>query len=111
MIVFQTIVTAMPQLDRGTLQSCHVNLIESIGDLSTVCSYLYQCNILTADDKALLKSFPRPGDGIDQLLMIIPKKGNILDIFISVLQQSRENQEAARILVQKRSELYENCKK
>ena len=104
------IVTAMPKLDRETLQSCHVGLIESIGDLSSICFYLYQHNILTADDTELIKSFPRPADRIDRLLMIIPKKGNILDIFISILQQSRENQEAAKILVQKRSQLYENCK-
>ena len=108
--VFQKIVTTMPQLDRDTLRSCHVELIESIGDLSSICFYLYQYNILTADDKALLKSYPRPADGIDQLLMMIPKKGNILDIFIYILQQSRGNQGAARILVQKRLQLNENCK-
>ncbi len=101
----------MPKLDRDTLQSCHVDLIESIGDLSSICFFLYQYNILTADDKAFIRSFPRPADRVDQLLMVIPKKGNILDIFISILQKSRENQEAAKILVKKRLQLYENGKK
>lgn len=110
LFVFQMIVTAMPQLDRDTLQSCHVDLIESIGDFSSICFFLYQYKILTPDDKALLRSIPRPSDAIDELLTIIPRKGNILDIFISILQQSRENQEAAKILVQKRLQLYENCK-
>ena len=99
-------VTGMPKLDREALQSCHVDLIDNIGDLSSVCYYLYQCNILTADDKAFLKHFPRPSEGIDELLMMIPKKGNILDIFVHILQQSRGNQEAAKILVQKRLQLH-----
>ena len=39
---------------------------------------------IQADDKAFLKHFPRPSEGIDELLMIIPKKGNILDIFYNI---------------------------
>lgn len=96
----------MPKLDRDALQSCHVDLIANIGDFTSLCAYLYQYNILTADDKALLRSFPRPSDGIDRLLMMIPRKGNILDIFIRILQQSRENQEAAKLLVLKRLQLH-----
>lgn len=103
-------VTVMPNLDRNALRTCHVDLIENIGNLSSICSYLYQYNILTANEKIFLKTFPQPADAIDELLMIIPKKGNILDIFIYILQQLRENQEAARILVQKRLELSGNCR-
>lgn len=92
----------MPTLDREALRSCHVDLIKNIDDLSSICAYLYQSNIISAHDKEFLKSFQHPTDAIDQLLMMIPKKGNILNIFISILQQSRGNQEAAKILVQKR---------
>lgn len=110
LFVSQMTVTSMPRLDRDALRSCHVDLIENIGDLSSICAYLYQYSILTANDKAFLQSFQHPAEGIDQLLMIIPKKGNILDIFIYILQQSRGNQEAAKILVQKRLQLYGNCR-
>lgn len=92
----------MPTLDREALRSCHVGLIDNIGDLSSLYAYLYQYNILTAHDKAFLKSFQHPAEAIDQLLTIIPKKGNILNIFIYILQQSRGNQEAAKLLVQNR---------
>lgn len=100
----------MPTLDREALRSCHVDLIENIDNLSSICAYLYQYSILNAKDKAYLKSFQHPDDAIDQLLTMIPKKGNILNIFIHILQQSRENQEAAKILVQKRLQLYGNCR-
>lgn len=110
LFVSEMTVTAMPILDRDALRSCHVDLIENIGSLSSICFYLYQYNILTANDKAFLQSFQHPAEGIDQLLTIIPKKGNILDIFIYILQQSRGNQEAAKILVQKRLQLYGNCR-
>ena len=102
LFVSQMTVTAMPTLDREALRSCHMALIENIDDLSSICAYLYQYNILTANDKAFLKSFQHPAEAIDELLMMIPKKGNILNIFIDILQQSRGNQEAAKILVQKR---------
>ena len=102
LFVSQMTVTAMPTLDREALRSCHVDLIENIGDLSSICAYLYQYNILTANDKAFIKSAQHPAEAIDQLLMMIPKKGNILNIFIYILQQSRGNQEAAKLLVQKR---------
>lgn len=101
LFVSQITVTGMPTLDREALRSCHVDLIENIDDLSSICAYLYQYNILTANDKAFLKSFQHPAEAIDQLLTMIPKKGNILNIFIYILQQSRGNQEAAKILVQK----------
>jgi len=103
--------TAMPTLDREALRTCHVELIENIGNLSSICAYLYQYNIINAKDKAYLKSFQHPDDSIDQLLTMISKKGNILNIFIHILQQSRENQEAAKILVQKRLQLYGNCRR
>ena len=102
LFVSQMTVTAMPTLDREALRSCHVDLIENIGDLSSICAYLYQYNILTANDTAFIKSAQHPAEAIDQLLMMIPKKGNILNIFIYILQQSRGNQEAAKLLVQKR---------
>ena len=102
LFVSQITVTGMPTLDREALRSCHVDLIENIDDLSSICAYLYQYNILTANDKAFLKTFQHPTEANDQLLMMIPKRGNILDIFIYILQQSRGNQEAAKILVQKR---------
>ena len=38
--------------------------------------------------------------------MIIPRKGNILDIFIGILKQKRENQEATKRLVLKRFQLH-----
>lgn len=101
---------AMPTLDREALRSCHVELIDNIDNLSSICAYLYQYNILNANDKAFLKSFQHPGEAIDELLMMIPKKGNILNIFIHILQQSRENQKAAKILVQKRLQLYADSK-
>ena len=110
LFVSQMTVTPMPILDREALRSCHVDLIENIDNLSSICAYLYQHNILKANDKTFLKSFQHPEDAIDQLLTMIPKKGNILNIFIYILQQSRENQEAAKILVQKRLQLYENCR-
>ena len=92
----------MPTLDREALRSCHVGLIHNIGDLSSLYAYLYQYNIITAHDKEFLKSFKHPAEAIDKLLTMIPKKGNVLTIFIYILQQSRENQEAAKLLVQKR---------
>lgn len=77
-----------------------------IGNLFQNPEPINQCNILTANDKAFLRSFSRPLEGIDGLLMIVPRKGNILDIFIGILKQKRENQEATKRLVLKRFQLH-----
>lgn len=92
----------MPDEDREVLRSCHVSLLENIGDVISVCEHLYQHKILDGDDLEEIKKITRKKDRNAHMLRTIQTRGNILDLVIEVMRGKRENQEAAAILQRKR---------
>lgn len=92
----------MPDEDRAVLRSCHVSLLENIGDVIYVCEHLYQHKILDCDDLEEIRSITRKRDRNAYLLRTIQTRGNILDLVIDIMRRKRENQEAAAILQKKR---------
>lgn len=95
-------VTAMPKEDREVLRSCHVSLLENIGDVISLCEHLYQHKILDGDDLDEIRNIPRKKDRNAHVLRTIQTRGNILDLVIEIMRGKRENQEAAAILQRKR---------
>ena len=95
-------VTEMPQQDREALRTCHVDLINNIGDVDFICEYFYQYNIFDVDDVEAIRSISRPKLRIADFLRRIQTRGNILDLLIEIMRERRENQGAAKILHQKR---------
>jgi len=95
-------VTAMPEEDREVLRSCHVSLLENIGDVISVCEHLYQHKILDSDDLDEIRQITRKSDRNAHVLRTIQTRGNILDLVIDIMRGKRENQEAAAILQRKR---------
>ena len=92
----------MPDGDREVLRSCHVSLLENIGDVIPVCEHLYQHKILDGDDLEEIRNIPRKKDRNAYVLRTIQTRGNILDLVIDIMRGQRENQEAAAILHRKR---------
>ena len=92
----------MPEEDREVLRSCHVSLLENIGDVISVCEHLYQHRILDSDDLDEIRQITRKSDRNAQMLRTIQTRGNILDLVIDIMRGKRENQEAAAILQRKR---------
>ena len=92
----------MPSEDREVLRSCHVSLLENIGDVISLCEHLYQHKILDDDDLDEIRNIPRKRDRNACVLRTIQTRGNILDLVIEIMRGKRENQEAAAILQRKR---------
>ncbi len=100
--IIQSAVTAMPDEDKEVLRSCHMKLLENIGDVISVCEHLYQHKILDGDDLEEIRSITRKTDRNAYVLRTIQTRGNILDLVIEIMRGKRENQEAAAILQRER---------
>lgn len=92
----------MPDEDREVLRSCHVSLLENIGDVISVCEHLYQHKILDSDDLEEVRRINKKRDRNAHVLRTIQTRGNVLDLVIDIMRGKRENQEAAAILQRKR---------
>ena len=92
----------MPDEDREVLRSCHVSLLENIGDVISVCEHLYQHRILDSDDLEEVRNITKKKDRNAYVLRTIQTRGNILDLVIEIMRGKRENQQAAAILQKKR---------
>ena len=92
----------MPDEDREVLRSCHVSLLENIGDVISVCEHLYQHKILDSDDLEEVRRINKKKDRNAHVLRTIQTRGNILDLVIDIMRGKRENQEASAILQRKR---------
>lgn len=95
-------VTAMPDEDKKVLRSCHVSLLENIGDPICICDHLYQHKIFDGEDMEEVENMTKRRDRNAFLLRSIQTRGNILDLVIDIMRGQRENQEAAAILLNKR---------
>lgn len=95
-------VTLMPDEDREVLRSCHVSLLENIGNPISVCDHLYQHKIFDSGDLEEIQNITRKRDRNAFLLRTIKTRGNILDLVIEIMKSQRENQGAAAILQEKR---------
>lgn len=91
----------MPEEDREALRSCHVALLDNIGDAISLCEYLYQYRILDDDDLEEIRNIPKR-DRNAHVLRTLQTRGNILDFVITVMQAQRPNQGAATILQKRR---------
>lgn len=92
----------MPDEDRRVLRSCHVSLLENIGDPISVCDHLYQHKIFDEEDMQEVESMKVKRYRNAFLLRTIQTRGNILDLIIDIMRSQRKNQEAAAILLNKR---------
>ena len=92
----------MPDEDREVLRSCHVSLLENIGDVISVCEHLYQHKILDSDDLEEVRRINKKRDRNAHVLRTIQTRGNVLDLVIDIMRGKRENQEAAAIMQRKR---------
>ncbi|XP_068702756.1 uncharacterized protein [Montipora foliosa] len=95
-------VTSMPEEDREALRSCHVELLQNIGDVMLLCDFLYQHKILESDDLENMENCKTKRERNAAFLDIIQRRGNVLDYVIKVMQGQRENQHAAVILQRRR---------
>ena len=95
----------MPEEDREALRSCHVALLDNIGDVISLCEHLYQHKILECDDLDEIRNITRKKDRNAQFLRLIKTRGNILDFVMKLMQAKRENQGAAAILQQTRNQV------
>lgn len=92
----------MPDEDRRVLRSCHVSLLENIGDPISVCDHLYQHKIFDEEDMQEVESMKVKRYRNAFLLRTIQTRGNILDLIIDIMRSQRKNQEAAAILLNQR---------
>ena len=92
----------MPDEDRRELRSCHVSLLENIGDPISVCDHLYQHKIFDEEDMQEVESMKVKRYRNAFLLRTIQTRGNILDLIIDIMRSQRKNQEAAAILLNQR---------
>ena len=92
----------MPEEDRRVLRSCHVSLLENIGDPISVCDHLYQHKIFDEEDMQEVESMKVKRYRNAFLLRTIQTRGNILDLIIDIMRSQRKNQEAAAILLNQR---------
>lgn len=92
----------MPNEDRRVLRSCHVSLLENIGDPISVCDHLYQHKIFDEEDMQEVESMKVKRYRNAFLLRTIQTRGNILDLIIDIMRSQRKNQEAAAILLNQR---------
>ena len=88
----------MPQEDRIALRSCHVELLDNIGDVLSLCQHLYQCKIIDNDDLDEIRSIAKKRERNAHVLRILQTRGNVLDFVIKIMQTQRANQGAAAIL-------------
>jgi len=92
----------MPEEDREALRSCHVALLDNIGDVISLCEHLYQHKILDSDDLEEIRNIRKKRDRNAHVLRTLQTRGNILDFVIKLMQRKRENQGAAAILQKRR---------
>ena len=92
----------MPDEDRRVLRSCHVSLLENIGDPISVCDHLYQHKIFDEEDMQEVESMKVKRYRNAFLLRTIQTRGNILDLIIDIMRSQRKSQEAAAILLNQR---------
>jgi len=92
----------MPQEDRDALRSCYIDLIEKIRDVTWLTRYLYQHKILDEYDLEEISSQSRRSDRNAAFLDILPRRGNVLDFVLKVMQGKREYQDAAALILQRR---------
>lgn len=95
-------VNCMPKEDRDAIQSCYVDLIEKIRDVTWLSRRLYQFKILNEYDLEEISSHNKRSDCNAAFLDILPRRGNVLDFVIKVMQGKREYQDAAAMILQKR---------
>ena len=87
----------MPDEDREALRGCHVDLLKKIHYVFDILQHLYQLKILEYDELEENQHLPSTKQQVADLLERIKTRGDILDIFVDVLWETR-NKEAARIL-------------
>jgi len=92
----------MPEEDREALRSCHVALLDNIGDVISLCEHLHQHKILDSDDLEEIRNITKKRDRNAHVLRTLQTRGNILDFVIKLMQRKRENQGAAAILQKRR---------
>ena len=92
----------MPQEDRDALRSCYIDLIENIEDVTWLSRCLYQFKILDEYDLEEIFSHRKRTDRNAAFLDILPKRGNVLDFVLKVMQGKREYQDAAAVILQRR---------
>ena len=92
----------MPKEDREALRSCHVALLDNIGDAISLCEHLYQRKILDSGDLEEIMDITKKRDRNAYFLRTIQTRGNILDFVVKLMQAKRENQGAAAILQKRR---------
>ncbi|XP_068718180.1 uncharacterized protein [Montipora capricornis] len=95
-------VTCMPEEDKEALRSCHVDLLQNIGDVISLCHLLYQHKILDSDDLEDITNCKKKRERNAAFLDILKRRGNVLDYVIKVMQGQRKNQGAAVILQRRR---------
>ena len=101
----------MPKEDRAALRSCHVALLENIGDVLSLCEHLYQHKIIDSDDMDEIQNITKKKERNAHVLRTLQTRGNILDFVIKVMQGQRENQGAAAILQKVRYQAATHVKK
>ena len=92
----------MPKEDRDALQSCYVDLIEKIRDVTWLSRRLYQFKILNKCDLEEIFCHSKRSDCNAAFLDILPRRGNVLDFVLKVMQEKREYQDAASMILQRR---------
>lgn len=96
-------VTCMPKEDRDALQSCYVDLIEKIRDVTWLSRCLYQFKILNKCDLEDIFCHSKRSDRNAAFLDILPRRGNVLDFVLKIMQGERDYQDAAALILQRRS--------
>lgn len=92
----------MPQEDRDALRSCYIDLIEKIRDVTWLARYLYQHKIFDEYDLEEIFCQSKRSDRNAAFLDILPRRGNVLDFVLKVMQGKREYQDAAALILQRR---------
>ena len=89
----------MPKEDSSdAIQSCYVDLTEKIRDVTWLSRCLYQFKILNEHDLEEISSHSKRSDCNAAFLDILPRRGNVFDFVIKIMQGKREYQDAAVIL-------------
>lgn len=91
----------MPEEDIDAMRRCHVNLLEKINNVFDICQHLYQTKILNRDELDDIKCTRGRKEKVADILGMLLTRGNVLDVFIDILLNTR-NEEAANILTKER---------
>ena len=98
--------TGMSQDNRDTIRICSARLIHEICDLNKLLHELYQHDVLEGDDVERIRNrYRNRKDQVMFLLIMIQRRGDVLDCFIDILQSMKSNKKAAKILCEERQKI------